>query len=108
MELLKSGIVKGSEYMRLLRKAQDGGNHTMARLIGKYAADAAAARAENNGFNDDEAKALRMVDYAAKADTGKDRIDAFDDMTALYGRCVKNPYMIDHWERFTAEVVEKF
>ena len=108
LELIKSGIMNAGEYMRLLKEAQAAGNHTMARMIGKYAADAAEARGSKYGQNDNEARNLRLVDYEAKANTGNDRLQAFDNMASLYDRCVNNPGMIDHWGEFTAETVENF
>ena len=108
LELIKSGIMNAGEYMRLLKEAQAAGNHTMARMIGKYAADAAEERGSKYGQNDNEARNLRLVDYEAKANTGNDRLQAFDNMASLYDRCVNNPGMIDHWGEFTAETVENF
>lgn len=108
LELIKSGIMNAGEYMRLLKEAQAAGNHTMARMIGKYAADAAEARGSKYGQNDNEARNLRLVDYEAKANTGNDRLQAFDNMAELYNRCINNPAMIDHWDEFTADTVENF
>ena len=108
LELLKSGILTGSEYTKLLEQAKAASNATMVRMIGKYAGDAAKARGESHGMNDREAQALRVAEYNSRSYTGGDRLEAFDNMVSLYHRCTNNPGMIDHWDEFTAETVENF
>ena len=108
LELLKSGILTGSEYAKLLEQAKAASNPTMVRMIGRYAGEAAKARGESHGMNDREATALRMAEYNSRSYTGGDRLQAFDNMVELYHRCTNNPAMIDHWDEFTAETVEKF
>lgn len=108
LELLKSGILNGSEYAKLLNEAKAANNPTMVRMIGKYAADAAAARGEKYGQNDEQARAMRLTEYESRNFTGGDRLEAFDNMVELYHRCTNNPGMIDHWDEFTAETVENF
>ncbi len=108
LELLKSGILTGSEYAKLLEQAKAASNPTMVRMIGRYAGEAAKARGESHGMNDREATALRMAEYNSRSYTGGDRLQAFDNMVELYHRCTNNPAMIDHWDRFTAETVENF
>ena len=108
LELLKSGILKGSEYAKLLNEAKAASNPTMVRMIGKYAGDAAKARGESHGMNDSEAQAMRYAEYDSRNYTGGDRLQAFDNMVELYHRCTNNPAMIDHWDEFTAETVENF
>ena len=44
LELLKSGILGPGEYVHMWNEAVKNNNHTMARLIGKYAGEAAAAQ----------------------------------------------------------------
>lgn len=108
LELLKSGILTGAEYVKLLRGAQDANNPTMVRLIGHYAGEAAQARAESHGMHDPDVSAMRIAQNESRTYTGGDRLEAFDNMVSLYERCIRNPSMIDHWDRFTAETVEKF
>ena len=108
LELLKSGILNGSEYAKLLNEAKAANNPTMVRMIGKYAADAAAARGEKYGQNDEQARAMRLTEYESRNFTGGDRLEAFDNMVELYHRCTNNPGMIDHWDEFTADTVENF
>ena len=108
LELLKSGILKGSEYTKLLEQAKAADNPTMVRMIGKYAGEAAQARGEKYGQNDPDARAMRLAEYNSRSFTGGDRLEAFDNMVSLYHRCTNNPAMIDHWDEFTAETVENF
>ena len=108
LELLKSGIMKPDEYATMLNNAAASGNATMARLVGKYAENAAAAIAENDGLYDPNATALRQVSYQAKAYNGEQWLKAFDMMVDVYDRATRNPYMIDQWDSLTGETVETF
>ncbi len=109
LELMKSGIMNASDYEKLLNEALAAENHTMVKLIGKYAEDAAAAVSEKYGQHDDEARILRIVSAESrKNSTGSEYLEAFDAMADLFGRCVRNPRMIDSWEEFTAGIVEAF
>ena len=105
LELLKSGILTGSEYAKLLNAAQAAGNPTMVRLIGKYAQDAAAAK---YGQSDRAAAELRAIAYQSKTNTGSAHLDAFDYMADVFHRCTNNPGMIDHWDELTAQAVQNF
>lgn len=109
LELLKSGILSSSEYSRLLNAAQETNNHTMARVIAKYAGDAADQISNKYGDRDQRARELRAVSYEARSSSdGSKYLEAFDNMADIYNRCVKNPGMIEHWGEFTAETVENF
>lgn len=108
LELLKSGILTGNEYARLLNKAQADNNPTMVRMIGKYAGEASKSRAENYGQYDKDAQAMRVVEFESRRNTGGEYLEVFDNMAELYGRCVNNPGMIDHWAEFTESTVENF
>lgn len=108
LELLKSGIMTGSEYEKLLNQAKAANNPTMARMIGKYAGDAAEARSNTHGENDSEAIAMKIIADDSRKFTGGDRLEAFDNMISLYRRCTNNPAMIDYWGEFTADTVENF
>jgi hypothetical protein len=108
LELLKSGILTGSEYAKLLEQAKAASNPTMVRMIGRYAGEAAKARGESHGMNDREATALRMAEYNSRSYTGGDRLQAFDNMVELYHRCTNNPAMIDHWDELTQEAITNF
>ena len=109
LELLKSGILSTSEYSRLLNAAQEANNHTMARVIAKYAGDAADQISNKYGDRDQRARELRAVSYEARSSSdGSDYLEALDSMADVYNRCVNNSAMIDHWDEFTAETVENF
>ena len=103
LELLKSGILKPAEYNRLMDKAINDSNHTMARMIGQYA----KAAAENAGDRD-TATALRSVSYKSNGMNGSNYVEAFDFVTGLYDRCSRNPALYSKWGELVGEVIEKF
>ena len=103
LELLKSGILKPAEYNRLMDKAINDSNHTMARMIGQYA----KAAAENAGDRD-TATALRSVSYKSNGMNGSNYVEAFDFVTGLYDRCSRNPALYSKWAELAGEVIEKF
>lgn len=107
LELLKSGILSGREYIKLLKEAQAADNVTMVRLIGKYAGDAAKTRSEKYG-NDSDTASMRIAEHESRSFTGGDRLEAYDTMTSIYNRCIKNPLMIDHWDELVSSTVENF
>lgn len=112
LELLKSGICTPAEYAALLDKALASDNHTMARLIGKYASDAAAAAQEAAGgyAGDPTATALRAVSFKAKGLDGKPWLDAFDFLESIYSRAVSEPFLatVARWDNLTKEAIEGF
>ena len=112
LELLKSGICTPTEYAALLDKALASDNHTMARLIGKYASDAAAAAQEAAGgyAGDATATALRAVSYKANGLDGKPWLEAFDFLESIYSRAVNEPFLatVDRWDKLTSETIERF
>ena len=103
LELLKSGILKPAEYNRLMDKAINDNNHTMARLIGQHA----KAAAENAGDRD-TATALRSVSYKSNGMNGSNYVEAFDFVTSLYDRCSRNPALYSKWNELAGEVIENF
>lgn len=108
IELLKSGVLNADEYVRMFEKAENEGNHTMARMIGKYADDAAAAITDRNGRNDPNALLLRRVAHAGKANDGREYLEAFDSIANVYHRCTRNGALIDSWDDLVGEVVSDF
>lgn len=109
LELLKSGIMRSNEYARLLDKAVKDGNVTMARLIGKYAEDAAVQRENNRLYgHDSEAMALRSVSTSSSAYNGNEYIDSFDVLVDIFDRCSANVYMIDQFEELAMPIVKSF
>ena len=104
IELLKSGILKPSEYSHLLEDFKE--NPTMARIIGNYAQQSAEA-AEKRGDRDART-ALLTVAHASKDFDGSGYLEAFDYLHEVYNRSVNNPGMIGYWDEFTASQVENF
>lgn len=102
LELIKSGILNGSEYLKLLKEAKGDNNATMVSLIGRFA----KAASEEKGRSD--AAVLRMVGHEALEFSGADRIEAFDTMASIYSRCAKNPAMICKWDSLVGETIENF
>lgn len=103
LELLKSGILKPAEYNRLMDKAINDNNHTMARMIGQHAKAAA-----ENTTDRDTATALRSVSYKSNGMNGSNYVEAFDFVTHLYDRCSNNPALYAKWDELAGEVIEKF
>ena len=103
LELLKSGILSAAEYNRLMDKAINDNNHTMARMIGQHAKAAA-----ENTTDRDTATALRSVSYKSNGMNGSNYVEAFDFVTGLYDRCSRNPALYAKWDELAGEVIEKF
>lgn len=75
MELLKSGVCRGSDFEALARRFD--GNSTMTRLIGKYASDAA-----QNAHSAEERGRLQYI--ATNARTASDGIlEAWDNLCSM-------------------------
>lgn len=108
MELLKAGILKPNEYSRLMQTAKENGNHTMARVIGKYASDAADAAKQRYGENSEQARALRAVSYAADEVGGQAQLDKFDYLSGVFHRTANNSGLIDHWGELTDQAISDF
>lgn len=108
LELLKSGILRSAEFASLMRDAQEAGNITMQRLIGKFAGDAAEEVSAKFGQGDAVAKQLRAVAHQGDASNGRQQLDAFNALYDTYKRTMNNPGMIAHWDRLTADTIENF
>lgn len=105
MELIKSGILTASDYVRLIEKAKTDNNITMLKIIAK---NAVAFAKELESQDELKARELRQAALAAQSVSGKAYIDAFDMLTDVYYRCTNNPYMIQNWEQLTARAIESF
>jgi hypothetical protein len=108
LELMKSGILKPHEYKNLLEKAKKDNNHTMARMIAKYAGDAADVAAKKYGDNDTKTRDLRYISYTEKDYNGSEYLQNFDYLADVYSKAVNNPGMIKHWAELTEAAVENF
>ena len=103
VELMRSGILKPHEYFMLYDKAQKSGNHTMCRLIGKYAGDVAQTAPTQ------ELQAqLNTLANNAQHTAGNDYIMAFNYLQDAYSRTANNPAMMDRWDEMTAATIENF
>ena len=108
LELLKSGILKSHEYMKLANDAAKAGNITMLRMVGRYVSEAAEAVSKQYGQGDTVAKELRAVAYQCNSSTGKNYLEAFDALTDIFRRCTKNTALIKMWDELTAPIVNQF
>lgn len=109
LELLKSGIMDYNEYSRMLKQAVENENITMARLIGKYAEQAAQERENNPMIGRDETAAqLRALAVQSQGYTGNNYIESFNVLSYTFERCAANPAMIDSWDTMTADIVASF
>ena len=106
IELLKSGILTVSEYSRLMDSAAEAGNATMCRMIGQYAKT--RSDEETAKRNPDTAREFARIAHRGRM-TGADAYLAnFDTLTEIYGRAVKNPALVPHWDELTSAAVENF
>lgn len=79
LEILKSGVCRGSDFEALARRFD--GNATMSRLIGKFASDAAQNAA-------DAAERGRLQYIASAAKTASDGvIEAWDGLCSMCDAC---------------------
>ena len=103
VELMRSGILKPHEYFSLYEKAQNAGNHTMCRLIGKYIGDAAP----NAPTNELQAQMTQIANNAQHT-AGQEYTDRFNALLDAYSRTANNPAMMDRWDEITAQNIETF
>lgn len=108
MDLLRSGILKSNEYESLMNTALKTGNHTMARMIAKYAEKEAQAENTRNGSNTPTARHLRRVAYMASVCNGDYIMQNFDYLADVYHRSARNPAMIKEWDSLTTDAVANF
>lgn len=108
LELLKSGILTADEYVNLFEKAQADSNHTLARLIGKYANDVVEAHGDRYGDSDPSIKILRWVVSECNRNGGDEYLSAFDGVMEVFRRCTNNPALIPHWDELTSRTLESF
>ncbi|MBR2782938.1 MAG: hypothetical protein IKD93_01915 [Firmicutes bacterium] len=109
--LLESGILRPGEYTRLLKNAQEAGNTTMMRLVGKYAGERAETEAKAGGQYSDDVRELRQVFHASKQTTGAEHLERFDYLTEVFNRGAHTPELAglpDRWNQLTADVIENF
>lgn len=95
LALLDSGILRPSEFERLMVDAEKDENFTMMRLIAAKAAEAADKAPTREG-----AETLKAVALRARTADGADYVKAFDaGVVGIFERCVKNPSMYAYWDK---------
>ena len=106
LELLKSGIMTAAEYSRLMDTAAEAGNATMCRMIGQYAKT--RSDEETAKRNPDTAREFARIAHRGRMTGANAYLANFDTLTEIYGRAVKNPALVSHWDELTGEMVEGF
>lgn len=102
LELLKSGILRPAEYKRLFDQSAE--TPTMARLIGRYAGEAA----KDSTLTRSDATMLNRLAHAAKRYDGSDHLQRFDQLADTLNRACKNPALFKHWDGLCAEIIKNF
>ena len=108
IELRKSGVLSSGEYRRIFDAARADGNHTMARIIAKFAATEAEKAVKKNGELDEEASGFRQIVFDGNHENGGEYLEAFDSLVNVYNRAENNAAMIDYWDSLTSETIEQF
>ena len=106
VELLKSGILKASEYERLYNHAAKAGNPTMMRLIGKYANDRATDEQKN--LLPVDRSVLLSIAHSSRQVNGGEYLAGFHLIEDVFSRCIDNPTMINHFDELTQETIANF
>ncbi len=113
LELLKSGILKPGEYSSLMNAAKEKNNHTMVRMIARYAGEAAELEEKSPSTLDatkqhETLATLRAVSELGKNVDGSEYLKTFDSLAGAFEKCTENTAMIDSWDSITADTVENF
>lgn len=94
LALLDSGILRPSEFERLMANAEKDENFTMVRLIAAKAAEVADKAPTRDG----EA-ILKAIAMRGRNADGADYVKAFDvGIVSLFERCLKNPSLYSSWD----------
>ena len=108
IELMKAGVMSSSEYRRIFDAARADGNHTMARIIAKYAEGEVDKAISRYGENGDVTSDFRQIVFDGNHENGGEYLEAFDAFTSVYDRTERNPALIDHWDELTSAAIEQF
>lgn len=93
--LMDSGILRPSEFERLMANAERDKNFTMVRLIAAKAAEVADKAPTREG----EA-ILKAVAMRGRNADGADYVKAFDaGVVGIFERCLKNPSLYAYWNK---------
>ena len=104
--LLDSGILTGREFEILIDNALKENNYTMARLIGKKAAELAIQVTQDKDHA--LSKQLNAVRHKADIHAPKSFLKAFDELIDIYRRTAVNTSMLPRWDELTAPLFEVF
>ena len=104
LELLRSEILRPSEYFTLFSRAKESSNFTMMRLIGRYAGDAAPKAPTK----DDEAQLRSLASEARQISMGTEYLQRCDAFIDTYRRTANNPRIAGRWEEMTGEILSGF
>ncbi len=110
LELLKCGILRSDEYVRLMNSATEAGNDTMVRIIGRYAATAAEDMERRYGPADQRVMELKGIALQgdSSASAVGDKLGAFDVLVQAFQTSAGNVPMIGDWEMLTGDIVAAF
>lgn len=108
LTLLQSGILTVDEYGRLMDVAAKADNHTMMRVIARFARTAADEVAKEYGQGDVTAKQLRTVAHRGSTDLATSKLQEFDALADIFRRTMRNTAMIGSWDQLAGPIVEGF
>ena len=108
LTLLQSGILTADEYGRLMDVAAKADNHTMMRVIARFARTAADEVAKEYGQGDVTAKQLRTVAHRGSTDLATSKLQEFDALADIFRRTMRNTAMIGSWDQLAGPIVEGF
>ena len=91
IELMKAGVMSSSEYRRIFDAARADGNHTMARIIAKYAEGEVDKAISRYGENGDVTSDFRQIVFDGKHENGGEYLEAFDSLVNVYNRAENKP-----------------
>lgn len=107
IELLKSGILRPTEYVHLVEEAVKADNATMARIIGKYAEDALEAARESGARRQTLATLAVAIDKS-KSIGAAGYLERFDVLADLARRCSENPSLFACWDKVVGNMMREF
>lgn len=99
LALLNTGALTARDYRELYNQAKTAGNHTIIRVIGKYADDAAAARSRSHPADDEEALALRAVAFQCGEMHRREEaayVESLGYISEFLSRAERNPDLLQH------------
>jgi hypothetical protein len=99
LALLNTGALTSRDYRELYNQAKAAGNHTVIRVLGKCATDAAEARSRSHPADDAEAIALRAVAFQCGELHRREEtafIESLGYISEFLSRAERNPDLLQH------------